>query len=345
MKRQVGFALVGCGHIANKHAQLLANHLEKGKLIAVCDRVATKAEKLGQLYFVPWFTDVHKMLDIYADKIDVINILTPTGYHEQNVMELVPYKKHLCVEKPLTLTLESADRIINACEKANIHLFVIKQNRFNLPVQQLFKAVKNNRLGKLIFLSAKVYWCRDQNYYDQAQWRGTLKLDGGVFANQASHHLDLLQWIGGEVESLVAKGIRQRQKNIETEDTGAVLLKFRSGALGVVEVTTASPFNLEGSIRVLGTEGIIEISGNQTNHLQIWKMNDSSPVDEEVWHKYKMNPPDIYGFAHREYFKSVIQTILNGTPPAVDGCESVKSLKIFNAIYQSISTGKEIFLS
>jgi UDP-N-acetyl-2-amino-2-deoxyglucuronate dehydrogenase len=190
----VGFALLGCGQIAKKHAQAL-NNLSQASLIAVCDPVAEKAQFLGEEYNIPWFTNPHQMIEKTGSSIDVINILTPSGYHCANLLDLVTYKKHFCVEKPLALNLKDADDMIAACEQAGVNLFVVKQNRFNLPIQKLREAIDLGRLGKLVMASAKLRWCRPQSYYEQAQWRGTWALDGGVFANQAPHFVDLLQWL------------------------------------------------------------------------------------------------------------------------------------------------------
>jgi UDP-N-acetyl-2-amino-2-deoxyglucuronate dehydrogenase len=344
MGRKIGFAILGCGHIAQKHAEIISHQLDNAELIAVCDCHPQRAETLGNAFQVPWFVHFDEMMQQWSNKIDVVNVLTPTGYHAQNVKELVQYKKHLCVEKPLALTLADADQMIEACGKAGVHLFVVKQNRFNLPVQRLYQALQQKRLGQLIFVSAQVYWSRPQSYYDRDQWRGTYKLDGGVFANQASHYIDLLQWLVGDVESVVAKGSHCRAK-IEAEDTGAVLLKFCNGALGVLEATTAAPFNLEGSVRLVGTHGTVEIAGYQADQLKTWQFTESeSDTDRLVWEHYSCNPRDQYGFAHREYLHSMTQTILHNSPPAVSGQEARRSLEILTAIYESMFTGQEIHL-
>lgn len=344
MGRKVGFAILGCGHIAQKHAEIISHYLDNAELVAVCDCHPQKAETLGRTYQVPWFIHADEMMQQWNHKIDVINVLTPTGYHAQNVMELVHYKKHICVEKPIALSLADADQMITACGQAGVHLFVVKQNRFNLPIQRLYQALQQKRLGKLIFVSAQVYWSRSQSYYDRDQWRGTYELDGGVFANQASHYVDLLQWLVGDVESVVAKGLHCRAQ-IEAEDTGAVLLKFRDGALGVLEATTAAPFNLEGSVRLVGTHGTVEIAGYQADHLKTWQFVESDPeADRLVWEQYRRNPQDQYGFAHREYLSSVTQTIQHGSPPAVSGQEARRSLEILMAIYESMFTGQEVYL-
>ena len=215
MHKKVGFALLGCGNIGQKYCSVIVNYLEAAELVAVCDLDLKRAEALGVKYSVPYFNDADKMMEQLGKNIDVINILTPSGYHCQNVLDLVSYGKHLCVEKPMALTLEDADTMIQACEKAGVHLFVVNQNRFNLPIQKLRLAVERERFGKLVMGSVRLRWCRPQSYYDQANWRGTWALDGGVFANQTYHFIDLLQWLMGDVESVIAKGAT-RLADIET---------------------------------------------------------------------------------------------------------------------------------
>jgi predicted dehydrogenase len=279
-----------------------------------------------------------------GEHIDAICILTPSGEHAKNVIELAPYKKHLIVEKPMALTLSDADRMIQACDENGVRLFVVKQNRYNLPVKKLRHALESGRFGKMVMGTVRVRWCRTQAYYDQDAWRGTWACDGGVFANQASHHIDLLQWMMGDVESVFAK-TRTALVNTETEDTGIVLLKFKSGALGIIEATTATrPKDLEGSISILGEKGTVEIGGFAVNEMKIWNFTDLDSSDSEVIGKYRNNPADVYGFGHTEYLNKVVEAIQNGSAALVDGLEGRKSLELISAIYESVETGKEVFL-
>jgi len=267
----LGFVLVGCGRIARKHAGNLADGVVKGaKLVAVCDIVKEKAKMYGEKYDVPYYTDMHQMMSEQSDKIDVVDILTPSGDHADHCVELAKYGKHIVVEKPMALTLRDADKMVRTCDQAGVKLFVVKQNRYNAPVVKAKEAVSNGRLGKLVMGTVRVRWTRDQNYYDQDKWRGTWSEDGGVFSNQAIHHIDLLQWFMGPIESVYAKS-ETRLVDIETEDTGVVLVKFVSGALGVIEATTAiRPKNLEGSLSILGEGGSIEIGGFAVNEDGAW---------------------------------------------------------------------------
>jgi predicted dehydrogenase len=234
----LNFALVGCGRIAKRHSELLGhNQIDGARLVAVCDIVEAKAAAIGRQFDVPAFTDMHEMMS--GSEIDVVVVLTESGNHARHVIELAKYGKAIVVEKPMALTLEDADAMISACEASGSRLFVVKQNRFNVPVVKLREALDEGRFGNLIMGTIRVRWCRDQSYYDQDAWRGTWAMDGGVLTNQASHHVDLLEWMMGEVESVFAKSITALV-DIEAEDTAVVLLKFKYGALGLIEATTAA---------------------------------------------------------------------------------------------------------
>lgn len=340
----LSFALVGCGRIAKKHAGNLGeNRISGASLSAVCDIKPERAKLYGEKYQVPWFTDMHQMMESMGDRIDVVSILTPSGDHATHTIELARYGKHIVVEKPMALTLQDADRMIEACDRAGVKLFVVKQNRLNLPVKKLREAVEADRFGKMVMGTIRVRWCRDQAYYDQDPWRGTWKHDGGVFANQAIHHVDLLQWMMGPVESVFAKSAT-RLVNIEAEDTGVVILKFTSGALGIIEATTGTrPKDLEGSISILGEKGTVEIGGFAVNEMKIWNfVGEDEKAKAEILEKYKQNPPDVYGFGHTEYLSNVVEAITAGKSALVDGLAGRKSLELVAAIYESIETGKEV---
>ncbi len=259
-------------------------------------------------------------------------------------MELAGYKKHIVVEKPMALTLDDADKMIRVCDQNGIKLFVVKQNRFNVPVVKLREALDAGRFGKLVLGTVRVRWCRRQEYYDQDAWRGTWALDGGVLSNQASHHVDLLEWMMGDVESVFAKSITALV-DIEAEDTAVVVLKFRSGALGIIEATTATrPKDLEGSISILGECGSAEIGGFAVNEMKSWNFVSRLPEDDDVMTNYSVNPPNVYGFGHRAYYQHVVDCINNRKQQLVDGLEGRKSLELISAIYESIETGKEVTL-
>lgn len=339
----LNFALVGCGRIAKRHSELLGhNQIDGARLVAVCDIVEAKAAAIGRQFDVPVFTDMHEMMS--ACEIDVVVVLTESGNHARHVIELAKYGKAIVVEKPMALTLEDADAMIAACEASGSLLFVVKQNRFNVPVAKLRGALDEGRFGNLIMGTIRVRWCRDQSYYDQDAWRGTWAMDGGVLTNQASHHVDLLEWMMGEVESVFAKSTTALV-DIEAEDTAVVLLKFRNGALGLIEATTAArPKDLEGSISLLGATGTVEVGGFAVNKLKTWNFADGRAEEDGFMEKYSVNPPNVYGFGHQMYYEHVVDCLANGARQTVDGREGRKSIQLINAIYESVETGQEIFL-
>jgi UDP-N-acetyl-2-amino-2-deoxyglucuronate dehydrogenase len=333
------FALIGCGRIAVKHAELLGKKLVlNAQLVSVCDSVEEKAKKIADQYGIPFYTDMDKMMQ--NEQVDVVVILTESGNHARNVIHLTRYGKDFIVEKPMALKLDDAEEMIRACAENNCKLFVVKQNRFNLPVVQLKNALEQGRFGKLVLGTVRVRWCRTQAYYNQDAWRGTWALDGGVLANQASHHVDLLQWLMGEVDSVYAKAATALA-HIEAEDTAIVLLKFRSGALGIIEATTAArPKDLEGSISILGEKGTVEIGGFAVNEINHWNFTHPLSIDSTIKEKYSVNPPNVYGFGHLEYYNNVINSIETNTKGLIDGFEGKKSLELISAIYESIETKK-----
>jgi UDP-N-acetyl-2-amino-2-deoxyglucuronate dehydrogenase len=344
-KSVLNFALIGCGRIAPKHVDALTSGAVPGaKLVAVCDSDIKRAEALAAKHGVKAYKDHFAMLEQMGTEIDVVSILTPSGLHAQHTIDVAGFRKHVVVEKPMPLTLQDADNMITACDAAGVRLFVVKQNRYNLPVKKLREALEGGRFGKLVLGTVRVRWCRKQEYYDQDAWRGTWAYDGGVFANQASHHIDLLQWMMGDVESVFAK-TSTALVNIETEDTGVVIVRFKSGALGVIEATTATrPKDLEGSISILGEKGSVEIGGFAVNEMKHWNFIQSTPDDAQVLEKYRVNPPSVYGFGHTEYLNKVVESIREGHSALVGGLEGRKSLELISAIYESVETGKEVFL-
>lgn len=345
MNEILGFALVGCGRIAKKHADILnEGQVNNAKLVAVCDCKEDRAKAYGEKYGVPWFVDMHDMMKSMCGQIDVVNILTESGNHARHALALAPYGKHLLVEKPMALTLDDADAMIKACDDAGVKLFVVKQNRYNLPIRKVREAVEAGRFGKMVMGTVRVRWCRPQSYYDQDAWRGTWAMDGGVFTNQASHHVDMLEWMLGEPVSVFAKSTTALV-NIEAEDTGVAVITFRNGALGIVEATTATrPKDLEGSLSLLGEKGTIEVGGFALNQMKVWNFVEPMEGDTEVLEKYRQNPPNVYGFGHVAYLAHVVDVIQHGKRCLIDGLEGRKSLELISAIYESIETGQEVFL-
>lgn len=337
----IKFGIVGCGRIAKRHAELLGlNQIRNATLSAVCDIRQERAKTYGERFKIPFYTDMTEMMQ--KENLDVVSILTPSGMHAEHCLRLSSFKKHILVEKPMALSLADADAMIQSCQNNGIHLFVVKQNRFNVPVIKLRQELESGRFGKLIMGTVRVRWCRDQSYYDQDSWRGTWHLDGGAFTNQASHHVDLLQWMMGPVESVFAKTATQLVKT-QTEDTGIALLKFKNGALGVIEATTACrPKDLEGSLSILGEGGSVEISGFAVNQMRHWNFTNSTQEDQNVIANYSVNPPNVYGYGHKAYLEHVVDCLQENKQVLVSGAEGRKSLELIHGIYESAFGNKEI---
>jgi len=336
-------ALIGCGRISKRHSELLGNNQIKGaKLVAVCDIVYEKAEKIGEQFNVQSYIDMDDMMN--KEQVDVAVVLTPSGLHSEHVINLSKYGKDIVVEKPMALTLDDADAMIESCDHYGCRLFIVKQNRFNVPVIKLREAYQAGRFGKLILGTVRVRWARHQSYYDQDAWRGTWEMDGGVLTNQASHHVDMLEWMMGDVDSVFAI-TKTALADIEVEDTAVVTLKFKNGALGVIEATTATrPFDLEGSISILGEKGNVVIGGFAVNQMSSWAFDKIHDGDDQVLKKYSVNPPNVYGFGHQAYYEHVVNCISNGGQNLIDGLQGRKTVKLISAIYESAETGKEVFL-
>ena len=339
----IRFGLLGCGRIARRHSELLGGgHIDRASLVAVCDPVRPRADAIALRFGVPASYDIY---DFLARKdIDAVAVLTPSGMHPAHVIACARAGKHVVVEKPMALRLGDADDMIRACDEAGVKLFIVKQNRFNVPVVRAREALEAGRFGRLILGTVRVRWRRDQAYYDQDAWRGTWAYDGGVLTNQASHHIDMLEWFFGDVVSVHARAITALAK-IETEDTAVATLKFRNGALGIIEATTATrPTDIEGSLSILGEKGTVEIAGFAMNQIRHWRFVDELASDTDVVEKFSVNPPDVYGFGHQAYYQHVIDCLIHQRSALVDGLEGRKSLELISALYESIETGQEVAL-
>src|SRR5437773_5650996 len=335
------FALVGCGSIARKHAHVLHNYLDEAEIGAFVDLDGARACEFSRKFEAPGFTSVDEMMRRVGDRIDVINVLTPSGAHCENVLDLVQYGRPLVVEKPLALRLEDADRMIEACDAHGVKLFVVHQNRYNLPILKAREALQQGRFGRLVLGSIRLRWTRDQAYYDSASWRGTWTHDGGVFMNQAVHHVDMLTWFMGHVDSVRSLATTRLVK-IECEDTGVAVIRFNSGALGVLEATTATrPRDLEGSLSILGEKGSVVIGGFFMNELVTWSFDHKQPIDDVIFERYGKNPAGL-GYNLGEYLRDVIAAIRGEKPAVVDGLEGRKSLELITALYESIETNADV---
>lgn len=336
-----GFALIGCGKISRKHYKVIPS-LPDAALVYACDSRLDRAGEVAAQ--VQGCTPTDDYDELLADPaVSVVSICTPSGTHASLGLQAARAGKHVIIEKPLALRIDEADRLIETCDRRGVKLFVVQQNRYNRPVQALRRALEKDRLGHVFLGTVRVLWNRSQDYYNDELWRGTWAQDGGVLTNQASHHIDLLIWMMGEVESVFARG-RTVMHNIETEDLGVVLIKFRNGGLGVIEATTCvQPKDLEGSINLYGEGGTVEIGGFAATELKTWSFKAPAPEDATIFQDWGKNPVD-FGYNHREFYADALQSMRSGQAGLLDGIEGRKSLEVINAIYESIETGREVFL-
>lgn len=334
----VRVALLGCGRISKNHLDAIAKVGEL-QLVSVADSDKQRAERIGLERGVPAFGSLEEMLA--AVPSDLVTICTPSGLHPRHGIIAAKAGRHVLTEKPMAISLTAADELVQACDAAGALLFVVKQNRLNPSIQLLKAAVDKGRFGRIYMANTTVRWTRPQEYYDQESWRGTWEFDGGAMMNQASHYVDLMQWLVGPVESVMAKTATQARR-IEAEDSGVAVLKFRSGALGVIEVNVLTyPRNLEGSITILGEKGSVKIGGTAVNRVEHWSF-ESYDDDDKLIESASTAPPTVYGFGHEGYYRNLLP-VLTGTAKAdTDGREGRKSLELILAMYESAKTGCEV---
>ncbi|HKW12815.1 MAG TPA: Gfo/Idh/MocA family oxidoreductase [Gemmatimonadaceae bacterium] len=331
-------ALVGCGRISRNHFDALRK-VDGLTLTAVCDIVPERARAAAEQEGVVGFTSFEELLE-RAD-CDVVSVCTPSGLHAAQGALAARAGKHVITEKPMAITLGQADDLVKTCDDAGVFLFVVKQNRLNPPVQLLRRAVDKGRFGRIYLANTTVRWQRPQDYYDTAPWRGTWEFDGGAIMNQASHYVDLIQWLVGPVESVMAKTATQARR-IEAEDSGVALLRFRSGALGVIEVNVLTyPRNLEGSITILGEKGSVKIGGTAVNRVEHWLFADYDD-DDKLIESASTSPPNVYGFGHEGYYRNVLSVLRGDAQPQTDGRAGRKSLELILGIYESAKSGREV---
>ena len=340
MSDNIRIALVGCGRISRNHFDAISR-VSGLELVAVADPVSERARAAGEQNGVPAFESLEAML--LAVECDVVTIATPSGLHPVHGIEAANAGKHVVSEKPMAISLAGADALIDACADNGVRLFVVKQNRLNPAIQLVKRAVEKGRFGRIHSANCTVRWARPQEYYDQAPWRGTWAMDGGAFMNQASHYVDLIQWLAGPVESVVAITATQ-ERRIEAEDSGAAVLQFRNGGIGVLDVTMLTyPKNLEGSLTILGDRGSVKIGGTAVNRVDTWLFEDYDD-DDKLIEAAATTPPSVYGFGHEGYYRNVVRVLRGDAVPDTDGAEGRKSLEIIVAIYESARTGRRISL-
>jgi UDP-N-acetyl-2-amino-2-deoxyglucuronate dehydrogenase len=340
--KKLNFGIIGCGRIAYKHAEAIKKN-EKANLLCVCDIIEERATEYKDKYGAEaHFTDYRKMLEYSG--LDVVNICTPSGMHAEMGIAAAKAGKHVIVEKPMALSLKDADDLIEACDENGVKLAVCFQNRFNPPVQKLRRALEEGRFGKLTHASATVRWFRPQDYYDQAPWRGTRAMDGGCLMNQSIHNIDLLQWMMGPVESVFGYTATNLRK-IECEDVGVAVLKFKNGALGVIEAsTTIYPENLEETLNIFGEKGTVVLGGIAVNKIETWKFADSTDENVDL-DGHQQDVPNVYGFGHDALVEDFIQAVTNNSKPYIDGWEGRRALEIVKAVYFSVTSNKQMLFS
>lgn len=338
--RKIRLAMVGCGRISRNHFGSIEKHADNIELATVCDIdpkvLADHAEKYG----VPGYLSLEEMLK--SERLDLIALCTPSGIHPEQAVLAAQYGVNVMTEKPMATRWQDGVRMVKACDGARVRLFVIKQNRRNTTLQLLKRAIEEKRFGKIHMVHLNVFWTRPQSYYDQAKWRGTWEFDGGAFMNQASHYVDLLDWLIGPVDKVQA--MMSTTRDIEVEDTGVLNVRWRNGALGSMSVTMLTyPQNLEGSITILGEKGTARIGGVAVNDIQLWQFDEARDYDEKI-KSANYETTSVYGFGHPLYYKNVIDVLRGTAAPETDGREGLKSLELLIAAYLSARDGKTVSL-
>ena len=339
--RKIRFGLVGCGRISGKHLEALAQHGDRAELVAICDTDPARLKSAEQRADAEAFCSLDALLR--SSDTDVVVLATPSGMHAEQGIKVAGTGRHVMTEKPMATRWRDGQRLVQACDRAGVELFVVKQNRRNATLQLLKRAVDKKRFGRIYMVNVNVFWNRTQEYYDSAKWRGTWEFDGGAFMNQASHYVDLLDWLIGPVESVHAF-TATLARNIQVEDTGVVNIKWRSGALGSMNVTMLTyPKNLEGSITVLGERGTVRLGGVAVNEIQHWEFADQDDDDSEV-REASYETSSVYGFGHPLYYDNVIKALRGEAEVETDGREGLRSLELLIGMYLSARDGRPVSL-
>ena len=339
LDRKIRFALVGCGRISKNHFEALAKHADRAELVDICDTNAAALKAAAEATGAQPHANLTEMLA--HTTADAVILATPSGLHPWQAIEVAQSGRHVVSEKPMATRWEDGKRMVKACDDAGVRLFVVKQNRRNATLQLVKRAIEQNRFGRIYMVTVNVFWTRPQDYYDAARWRGKWEWDGGAFMNQASHYVDLLDWLIGPVESVYAYTATLARR-IEAEDTGVAAIRWRHGAMGSINVTMLTyPQNLEGSITILGEKGTVRIGGVAVNRIDEWKFAEPHSDDEKV-RDASYQTTSVYGFGHPLYYDNVIQSLRGETEPETDGREGLQSLALLTAIYRSARDGVRI---
>jgi UDP-N-acetyl-2-amino-2-deoxyglucuronate dehydrogenase len=341
--RRLRLALVGIGRIANSHIEALRLHADGAKWVAVCDnqpeRVASGAQRTGALAF----HTLDALLTSADVQPDLVVLATPSGLHPRQAIRCAQAGVHVLTEKPMATKWDEGMAMVRACRDAGVKLFVVKQNRLNPTMQCLKRAIYQGRFGRIVMANVNVFWTRPQSYYDEAPWRGRWDLDGGAFMNQASHYVDMLDWLVGPVESVHAY-TATLARDIEAEDTGVMSLRLSSGGLASINVTMLThDKNFEGSITVLGEKGTVRIGGVAVNQIQHWQFDEARPEDEQI-RSANYETPSVYGYGHSLVYANVLDTLRGLAHAEVDGYEGLRSLEVIIAAYRSARDGVRVGL-
>ncbi len=338
MSDRLRFGLIGCGRVAPRHADSIAQSAA-AELVAVADVRASRAARFAAQYRAEAYTDYRRLLD-RAD-VDIVSICTPSGLHADMAVAALQAGKHVVLEKPMALSLADADRVIRAAAQGARKLCVVLQNRYNPPMQELKQVVDSGRLGRLLLGNATVRWYRPQEYYED-EWHGTWAMDGGALMNQSIHHIDALQWLLGAPESVFAYTATLAHR-MEAEDTGVAVIRFRSGALGLIEGSTITyPENLEGSVAVFGERGSLKVGGTALNRKVIWKIEGELEHEKEWLTRDQLDPASVYGTSHGAVIGDMIAAVSDDRPPRTDGYEARKSVALVLAVYEAARNGTPV---
>lgn len=322
-------AIIGCGRIAGHHCRAIRNTTGL-RVAAVCDLVEEKAKAYGEEFSIPYFTNYHEMFASLPD-ISLVAILTPSGMHFEHGMEVLnKYGKHLVMDKPTFMKPSQVKESFDTAKSLGLHIFPVFQNRYNKAVQHVKKALSSGLLGEIRLMNVRVRWCRPQRYYDLAPWRGTYSHDGGALTNQGIHHVDLLRYLGGEVEKVNAT-MRTLGADIEVEDTVVASFTYKTDAVGSLEVTTAArPDDFEASLSIVGSEGLAQLGGIAVNELQVFTPDpDACPINSEDF------TGCVYGFGHEALYRDISDFYREGTPYPIDEQDCMKTINLLHAFYLS----------
>lgn len=333
--KKIKFGLIGCGRIANRHAQHIANN---GELIAVCDIERDKADKLANEHGANAYYSVEEMLANEKGNVDIVAVCTPNGLHAQHSIEALNAGYHVLCEKPMGINVHECGEMIKAAEKANKRLFAVKQNRFNPPVAAVKEAIDQGKLGDILSVQLTCFWNRNDDYYANS-WKGSLDLDGGTLYTQFSHFIDLLYWMVGDIKN--ANGFSRNamhQGTIDFEDSGVVALEFHNGAIGTVNYTVNSyGKNMEGSLTIFGEKGTVKIGGQYLNELEYQNIEGFEFKDLP-----KGNTANNYGTYqgsmsnHDKIYENLVDVMQNNGVISTSAFEGLKTVEIIDKIYEKI---------